>query len=275
MKLKNYFIILTFACAVLYGAAHFFTRSKSLSIGVVDEHIDSQSSKVTITTIAYAPVLGIKVTYPQVSGCSNDDVQGQINQFLGSMFIENNNEMIQAVIDGVAKGQTNNYYHAGFKAEQIDRLLVIERYEWASLGGWFHGCPSWQTYHIDLKTGKHYFLKDLFKQETNYLEYLRTLLNNMRLQFCQQNEGYDDVREIKEVLENQDFVITKNGIKIYYHPYEIACYAAGFPAFDIPFVLLSDYLDTQGAFYRAFEKERSKNNSKEGVSFNHPHDTLY
>jgi hypothetical protein len=39
---------------------------------------------------------------------------------------------------------------------------------------------------------------------------------------------------------------------IYFYPYEIAAYAAGFPEFEIPFEDLTDYIDTEGAFWKSF-----------------------
>jgi hypothetical protein len=56
------------------------------------------------------------------------------------------------------------------------------------------------------------------------------------------------------IRADQGFTVTKDGLEIYFDPYEIAPYAAGFPAFDIPYSELSDILDTQGAFFQSFDK---------------------
>lgn len=41
-------------------------------------------------------------------------------------------------------------------------------------------------------------------------------------------------------------------LAIYFEPYEIAAYAAGFPTFYIPYDEMIDIIDTEGEFWKSF-----------------------
>jgi hypothetical protein len=54
---------------------------------------------------------------------------------------------------------------------------------------------------------------------------------------------------------DQYFKLEKDAISIYFYPYDIAAYAAGFPEFLIPFDDISEYINKTGAFWNAFNGE--------------------
>ena len=58
-----------------------------------------------------------------------------------------------------------------------------------------------------------------------------------------------------DVSAEQPFIIGKDCLKVYYAPYDIASYAAGFINFEIPYGQLTDIIDTKGAFWNSFDKK--------------------
>jgi hypothetical protein len=56
------------------------------------------------------------------------------------------------------------------------------------------------------------------------------------------------------IKENQYFILEEDALTIYFYPYDIAAYAAGFPEFLIPFDDISEYLDKDGVFWSSFHE---------------------
>jgi hypothetical protein len=54
------------------------------------------------------------------------------------------------------------------------------------------------------------------------------------------------------IKADQPFFISDGELNIYFEPYEIAPYAAGFPTFAIPFHDISSIIDHDGDFWRSF-----------------------
>lgn len=116
--------------------------------------------------------------------------------------------------------------------------LYFDQYDY--MGG-AHGNTLRNSDTWNIKNGNKIFLKDLFSDGINYINYIINIINNqIKLQMIY-NENYmyfDNIR--KNVLINFDadnFYITAdpNGIMIYYQLYEIAPYSMGIPEFYIPY----------------------------------------
>ena len=54
------------------------------------------------------------------------------------------------------------------------------------------------------------------------------------------------------ISAKQPFSLTEDSLELYFTPYEIAPYAAGFPTFAIPYDSIGDLIDTSGALWRSF-----------------------
>lgn len=119
-----------------------------------------------------------------------------------------------------------------------------------------HGMPIEETYHIDLYTGKIYSLKDLFKPNSNYVEKLTNIVKKQMGK--SQNEGTKTylLDDFKSIREDQNFVLFKDYIQLYFYPYEVASYAEGFAKFSIPYEEINDILDTDSDFWWSFNSSR-------------------
>lgn len=191
------------------------------------------------------------VEYPEITGLNNSSVQEGINNRLKDDFIA-----------GIEKSDTDdddyiNEITYDFSVSLNKNLLIIEKEGYIYPVGAAHGMPTREYFHIDTGTGTFYSLKDLFKPGSKYLEKLTSIVNNQitlntKIAALSGNLPYLDSNA--EVTDDQIFVLGRDSIKIYYSPYEIAAYAAGFPEFEIPYGQIGDIIDTEGALWKSIQK---------------------
>ena len=113
-----------------------------------------------------------------------------------------------------------------------------------------HGMPNKKTPNIDLETGEFYTLADLFMGGVYWTGELNKIIENMIATDPQYEILFED--GFKGIKEDQDFYVDKNNLYIYFPPYEIAPYAAGFVTFKIPFTEIEGMINKEGNFYKSF-----------------------
>lgn len=204
---------------------------------------------LTIKTVKYRPNRTVNVRYPELSGLRNQTVQQAINKRLADEFLA----VVQAPSNdenfGGAIGQDSTYdadFTYGFCNKAI---LVLGREDYTFPFGAAHGMPTKQYYHIDLQTGKFYELKDLFKKGSNYLGSLNAILQKQVKTNGEEMGVWVD--EFTGISQDPLFILEKDCLKIYFSPYEIAPYAAGFPTFTIKYAEVMKLIDTNGALWKA------------------------
>jgi hypothetical protein len=198
------------------------------------------------------------IEYPEITGIENKTIQDSVNAKLKKEFI-GEYESVQSQNKNDRKSDDEYYEDVdiGFSAEKNKNLLIIEKSGyWYPIGA-AHGQPSKDYLYIDTKTGVFYELKDLFKANSKYTDKLTSIVNyqlnlNSKVGAISGQILYDVDRA--EVANNQNFIIGKDALKVYYSPYEIACYAAGFVEFEIPYGQITSIIDTKGAFWNSFDK---------------------
>ena len=221
------------------------------------------SNNINVKKIKYRRDYATYIEYPEISGMSNTKLQTQVNAKLKKDFIS-----------GYETPQKENEYSEDysltFEVTNNKDLLIIEKSGyWYPIGA-AHGQPSKEYLYINTKTGVFYELKDLFKANSKYTDKLASIVNyqiKMNTKVGAITEGFSyDTNNVK-VAKNQGFILGKDSIKVYYTPYEIACYAAGFPEFEIPYGQLTSIIDIKGAFWNSFDKNivNSKINNLSGI----------
>ena len=102
--------------------------------------------------------------------------------------------------------------------------------------GGAHGMPYWNGYTFDLHTGELLGLEAVISNSEEELQEIVTRyfaeMINKEPEFYWEN-AIDNVR--KTVNFESLFYLTEGGIKFYYEPYALACYAAGFQEVIIPY----------------------------------------
>lgn len=179
------------------------------------------------------------VYYPQLKGVENLEC---VNQKLKD---------ISGVKPTLAHTQLESSYAGDFEVSFYKKsLVVIEINGYDYPFGAAHGMPVKKYAHIDLKTGKFYQLKDLFKPGANYVKVISEILGEKLKKDDQYSYVFPD--SYKGIKADQPFYISKGGLNVYFEPYEIAPYAAGFPTFTISFDEINSIINKNGDFWGSF-----------------------
>lgn len=207
--------------------------------------VTTLSNGSTIRSVKVKPNKYDVIYYPELEGLSNAEVQTQINNKLKNLFTAHRLKLTE---------KDELMVEDNFFAEQFNDLLMICKTGYDYPVGAAHGTPFRLYYFINTQTGDFYQFKDLFLKDSNYI---KTLDNIVRKQMKAQEkkEGITyDAKDGTYISENQFFYLGKDALTIYFDSGEIAPYAAGFPKFEIPFSQISDLINTEGEFWKAFQK---------------------
>lgn len=200
------------------------------------------NDRYSITEVKFKPNINYTVFYPQIIGIENESVQASVNEKLKNVSIN----------PDIKETDILEYsYDADWASEFFRKQLsVIELNSYNYPFGAAHGMPGLVYKHIDLQTGRFYQLKDLFKKNSNYVKKLSDIIEKqIKSQGSNSSVWLDSYKGIKE---DQPFYISAETLNIYFLPYEIAPYAAGFPTFKIPYKEIMDIIDTEGQFWKSF-----------------------
>jgi len=189
----------------------------------------------------YKPNKDYLVYYPQVLGLAPTiapRVNAKLRELAGVKPID-------------PRGQLDYSYTGDFEVIFFKKhLLVLNLSGYNYPFGAAHGMPSEIYPHINLVTGEFYNLAALFRKDSNYVKVLSEII----AQQIKTNPEYSYVwpEQYKGIAANQPFYVTEDALYIYFTPYEIAPYAAGFPTFRIPYTAIMNIIDTAGEFWQAF-----------------------
>lgn len=190
----------------------------------------------------YQPNIDYLVFYPQVDGLKNEKVQVHVNEKLKSLsglrYIDTNKQL-----DYSYSGDFNVTFFR-------KNLLVLELYANQYFFGAAHGIPTKLYSKINMINGRFYELVDLFLEDSDYSAQLSAIIEDI----IKTNPKYDYVfpGAFKRIAKDQPFYVKENDLFIYFSPYEIGPYVAGFPTFEIPFSQIIDMIDTKGEFWLSF-----------------------
>lgn len=188
----------------------------------------------------------VTVYYPQIDGLENKKLQNKINDELYARFTEHRKDL---------KVEDELSVEDNFIVTLKDNLLVVMRAGYDYYFGAAHGMPIRDYIYIDLTTGDFYKLKDLFKEDSNYIQVISDNISD-QIQDRTKNDSdamfFED--SFKEIDENQYFILTDDTLILYFYPYDISPYAAGFPEFEIPYDALKDLINYDGGLWKSFHK---------------------
>lgn len=186
----------------------------------------------------------VTVYYPQIEGLETVSIQNKINEELTILFTEQRKDL---------KAEDELSVEDSFIVTLNGNLLEVLRMGYDYYFGAAHGMPIRDYIYIDLTTGEFYELKDLFKEDSNYVKVISDSIN-IQMQDRIKNDSdamfFED--SFKEINENQYFILTEDSLIIYFYPYDISAYAAGFPEFEIPYEELKDIINYDGELWKAF-----------------------
>lgn len=192
----------------------------------------------------YKPNRDYLVYYPQLEGMADKGAQERVNARLREL----------SGVVPVPEGQLDSSYSGDFEVSMFrDALLVLQLNAYDYPWGAAHGMASLAYAHLNVENGSFYELKDLFKPGSDYVKKLSGIVGEMIRTDPQYDYVFPD--SYKGVKPDQPFFVTGDALHLYFEPYEIGPYAAGFPTFRIPFADIMDLIDTNGEFWRSFHRQ--------------------
>lgn len=185
-----------------------------------------------------------KIAFPAMAGINDQALQDKIN-----------NQIIAEMIEPYEDYATFNgpedtlYLDAYYTLVKKKDLLLIDQYIYMNYLGAVHGYTYRNTVYIDSTTGVPYGLSDLLRKDSGVWDYLSVAVTEKMLEKMEEIGYFEE-----SLIINSDsfFALSEDGIDFYYAEGEIASYAAGMQVFHIPYSDLSGFIDTEGAFWKAF-----------------------
>ncbi|MCQ6560048.1 WG repeat-containing protein [Paenibacillus mendelii] len=190
----------------------------------------------------YNPNRDYLVYYPQVEGMADLAAQRAVNDKLKEL------SQVKPVPGNI---QLDYSYNGDFDVAFFKKdLLVLELTGYRYPFGAAHGMPTKLYTHINLVTGHIFELKELFKPGSDYVKVLSDIIG---LQIKEDPQySYVFPGTYKGIRPDQPFFVSENALHLYFEPYEIAPYAAGFPTFKIPFAAIMNIIAVDGPFWNSF-----------------------
>lgn len=200
------------------------------------------------------------INIPVISGLEDEKIQNKLNKMFEEEAIEFKDEVKGFAKEGADDAKKFNYemrpYVADvtFQEKKNEKDLLSIYVVYYQYTGGAHGMHDDVTYNIDLKTGELIELKDLFKEGYDYKkainEKIKAQINEIQEEYKERalSEGqktediYLPYQGFKEIGEDQNFYLEDDKLIIYFGLYEIECYAAGIPTFEIYFSDLEEGL---------------------------------
>lgn len=219
---------------------YYLTRSGKIIYKPNNEII--LDNRYSVIKERYKPNFNFLIYIPQVSGIKSRRVEKKVNNKLKTLsyfkpFAEDQ------ISHSINENDVLDYsYYGTFEVVFFNKDILI-----LSLMGYYyplgaaHGLSSKITPVINLDSGEFYSLEDLFKLGSDWKGRLNSIIQKMIDEDPQYNYVYKD--GFKGINEGQNFYLDENNLYIYFQPYDIGPYAAGFITFKIPFSLIEDIME--------------------------------
>ncbi|KGX88188.1 WG repeat-containing protein [Pontibacillus litoralis] len=192
----------------------------------------------------YHPNRDYLVYYPMIGGMPDVNIEKEVNHQLRDL------SQVKPVDE---EKQLEYTYFGDFDVFFFRKQLVVFELDGSLYYfGAAHPMPTKVFANIDLISGVFYELKDLFKTGSNYVEVLSAIIAQ---QIESGDYSYVFPGSYQGISPNQPFYVDEEHLYIYFNPYEIAPYVAGFVTFTIPFVEIMDIIKRNGDFWSSFHEE--------------------
>ncbi|BDQ04412.1 DUF3298 and DUF4163 domain-containing protein [Ignavibacterium sp.] len=211
--------------------------------------IKKEFYQATEDTSAY-----VKISYPQISGLGNSEVQGKINSFLETEFMQAKSWFDDFVADTDYTSEFPPDWVFSFETDfrvtfnSKDFIsVVLDYYEFT---GGAHGNYYSIGYNIRTSDGKVFGISDILKP--NSLQALsefcaEEIMNMFDANSLNEAGLFEDELNISE---DQDFYIIPNALVIQFDPYEVAPYAMGSIDVELEFSKIKNIIKDNLPFYK-------------------------
>lgn len=212
------------------------------------------SSKYSVERKKLKPNINYLIYYPKIKITNEKIIEKTINDKLWELccFMPWGDKGVEKHCGSISPQDVLDYsYYGDFIVEFYrENLLVLDIMGYYYPFGAAHGMPYRKTPSIDLTTGEFYSIGDLFMGGVYWLGELNKIIEHMIASDPQYEYVYKD--GFKTISFEQDFYVDDENLYVYFPPYEIAPYSAGFVTFKIPFDNIQGMINKRGNFYKAF-----------------------
>lgn len=194
---------------------------------------------------------GVNIYYPVIEGLKNKNAEDKINKELYQKFVTD-------VEDEIAKNSDKkyNYYNTTYVPKKFHDLLTIQRYSEFHIDGETTKGDDGAVYNISLINGKFFTLKDLFKEDSDYITVLSNLIGEEMGMRIMEGSGIYKMDNFGGIREDQDFIPYIDRIGIFFRPYELLSYTETFPTFSITNDSVENILDMESEFWWTYTVNR-------------------
>lgn len=156
------------------------------------------NDSVSIETEKYRADKSVDIYYPKIVGLENKNVESSINSNLERNFI----------LDG---HKDYKYYKTRFNTSYNAEIVTIEKITNIIYGDSGEERVLKQVYNFNIRDGKFYRLKDIFKEEVDYIP----ILNDIIIGKIQAIDETYPISNFEGISEDQSFKVNKTTIDIY------------------------------------------------------------
>ncbi len=177
------------------------------------------------------------VSYPQVAGLKNEDVQNNINQLIRKQIIDlipKEGCEIYNTIKGIYQVELNKN---GILSIKFDVYTIRKQAA--------NGLNVQKSITVNLETGKIYQVYDLFRRNSGY----RAVITRMIKEQIKERD-LPLIKEFKGIGDNESFYLTNNALVIYFQEIEFTPHYVGIPEFTIPFNQIKNLINEDGPIAR-------------------------
>lgn len=177
------------------------------------------------------------ITYPQISGLKDKEVQNSIN------------ELIKEKVDWQIPREGCAVYAEIFgkyevKLNKKDLLSINLQFYTIRIQA-ANGLDVQKSVNVDLTTGKNYQLYELFKRGSNY----RMTIDRM-IEEQIREKNLHLIKDFNGITDFEDYYLTDNALVIYFQELEYTIHAEGIPEFVIPYSRIKNLIDENGPIGR-------------------------
>lgn len=227
-------------------AARWDRKNKAVQLERVERNLISIE---TIKEVAETDEIRITLQYPQIGGLTNETVQDRINRMFKEAADEARQEGLKNAEEKEKAGASGygspnryeTYFDYSLKCNQKGLLsVVLMNYQYT---GGAHGSMVQSSYTFNLNTGEEYTLKDLFKDDADYVAYINNTVKGMIVERVREEILPEyDIEPFETIRDDHDFYLSNDGVVIYFQQYEHWCYAAGIQEFTVEYAALKEML---------------------------------
>lgn len=183
---------------------------------------------------------GINIKYPHFIGFSDREIQENINKYILNEFTKNakvNNDEYKYLKTIYEISETGNV----IQVDRLDKMLKRNEIE---------EDVSKNIYNIDLKTGKFYTLKDIFKKDADFVERINHIINE-KLLMETDNIG---IKKINSVKTDQGFKMEEDKIYLFLKYDDSQEILKGYEVIEIELKELEDIVDYESDYFVKVKK---------------------